>query len=236
MSKSFSQGKEITSIPTYMPDFWLFDLDNTLYPADSNLFRQIDQRMGAYISELLNVDRDEARRLQKQYYKSYGTTLSGLMRNHHVDPEAYLEFVHDIDLSVIEPAPKLNKILGELPGVKYVFTNGSMAHAENVMARLGIAERFSGVQDIKDNSYIPKPDLSAYTAIISRFGLSVESTIMLDDIPDNLLPAANLGISTVWVRNDRWVGYEVAEHICYVTDNLNHWLCRVLESEISSRR
>ena len=101
MSKSFSQGKEITSIPTYMPDFWLFDLDNTLYPADSNLFRQIDQRMGAYISELLNVDRDEARRLQKQYYKSYGTTLSGLMRNHHVDPEAYLEFVHDIDLSLI---------------------------------------------------------------------------------------------------------------------------------------
>ena len=216
------------SIPIRMPNFWLFDLDNTLYPAESDLFLQIDQRMGAYISQLLNIDRDEAHDLQKRYYKSYGTTLSGLIRNHHIDPDAYLEYVHDIDLSVIEPSPELNKMLGDLPGVKYIFTNGSIAHAENVMGRLGIVERFSGIQDIKANSYIPKPDPSAYLAIISRFGLSTGSTIMLDDIPNNLLPAADLGMSTVWVRNSRWSGYEASEHICYMTDNLSDWLRRVV--------
>jgi putative hydrolase of the HAD superfamily len=230
MSLSRTRGKERGLGPAHIPDFWLFDLDNTLYPADSQLFRQIDHRMGAYISQLLDVDSCEARRLQKSYYKRYGATLSGLIKNHSIDPDTYLEYVHDIDLSVINPAPRLNQILGALPGVKYVFTNGSVTHAENVMARLGISDRFHGIQDIKANCYIPKPDPSAYSAIVSRFGLLPASTIMLDDIPKNLLPAANLGIITVWVRNDRWVGYDAGDYISYMTTDLNNWLDGMLEN------
>ena len=229
MNTSFPRGKERGLSPHFTPDFWLFDLDNTLYPADSELFRQIDHRMGAYISQLLNIDSFEARRLQKSYYKKYGATLSGLIKNHRIEPDEYLNYVHDIDLTVIQPAPRLNQTLGALPGVKYIFTNGSVAHAENVMGRLGILDRFAGIQDIKANGYIPKPDSSAYSAIISRFGLVPASTIMLDDIPDNLLPAAKLGIITVWVRNDRWIGYDAGEHISYMTDDLNDWLDGVLE-------
>ena len=229
MSAPFPRGKERGLKPLHTPDFWLFDLDNTLYRADSELFRQIDNRMGAYISRLLNVDSFEARRLQKSYYKKYGTTLSGLIKNHGIEPDAYLDYVHYIDVTVIHPSPRLNQTLRALPGVKYVFTNGSVAHAENVMSRLGILDRFSGIQDIKANGYIPKPDPSAYSAIISRFGLLPASTIMLDDIPDNLLPAANLGIITVWVRNDSWIGYDAGEHISYMTNDLNDWLDGMLE-------
>jgi len=229
MNTLLARGKEKGLSPHRIPDFWLFDLDNTLYPADSVLVRLIDYRMVSSISQLLNVDSFEARRLQKDYYKKYGTTLSGLIKNHRVEPDAYLDYVHDIDLTVIHPAPRLNQTLGALPGVKYVFTNGSVAHAENVMGRLGISDRFAGIQDIKANGYIPKPDSSAYSAIISRFGLVPASTIMLDDIPDNLLPAAKLGIITVWVRNDRWIGYDAGEHISYMTDDLNDWLDGVLE-------
>ena len=222
------QGKSLFLDPLLLPESWLFDLDNTLYPADSELFRQIDSRMGAYISELLDVDLVEAHRLQKHYYTTYGTTLSGLIKEHGADPDDYLQYVHDIDLSVIEPAPKLDTILGRLPGAKYVFTNGSVAHAENVLGRLGIREKFSGIQDIKANGYIPKPDPAAYLEIIARFDLSPERAIMFDDIPANLLPAADLGIATVWVRNQRWDGHEVGEYISYTTDNLSSWLDCVL--------
>ena len=227
MKQASAQDEKKFGVPQHLPEFWLFDLDNTLYPADSDLFLQIDDRMGSYISKTLKVDRHEARVLQKSYYMKYGTTLLGLMQNYGIDADAYLDYVHEIDLSVIDPSPRLDKLLKNLPGKKYIFTNGSVAHAENVMARLGISERFVGIQDIKASNYVPKPDPSAYSKIISRFGILPEMSVMLDDIPQNLLPAANLGITTVWVKNPRWDSHVVEPQIDFVTENLADWLSQI---------
>ncbi|MEE2694224.1 MAG: pyrimidine 5'-nucleotidase [Pseudomonadota bacterium] len=234
MKQVTAQCKKKFGIPVQPPNFWLFDLDNTLYPAESELFVQIDDRMGSYISKILEVDRYEARVLQKTYYAEYGTTLSGLIQNHGVDPDAYLDYVHDIDLSALDPSPRLDQVLKTLPGKKYIFTNGSVSHAENIMARLGISERFLGIHDIKANNYVPKPDPSAYSEIVSRFGLLPEATIMLDDIPQNLIPAANLGMATVWVKNTRWDGHLPETEIDFVTENLVDWLSRIPEGGIGA--
>ena len=229
MKQSLAKYKKELGVLIKLPDFWLFDLDNTLYPAESELFSQIDDRMGSYISQILNIGRPEARIIQKNYYAEYGTTLSGLIQNHRIDPDAYLDYVHDIDLSVIDPSPRLDQLLKKLPGKKYIFTNGSVSHAENVMSRLGIAERFVAIQDIKASNYVPKPDPSAYSGVISRFGISPEATIMLDDIPQNLVPAANLGITTVWVKNARWDRPMPEKHVNFVTENLPDWLSQIPE-------
>ena len=127
---------------------WVFDLDNTLYPPHCNLFAQVDQRMTAFIAELLDLDRVEARALQKDYYRTYGTTLHGLMTVHNVDPHTFLDYVHNIDHSPIEPDPALGSVLAELPGRKLIYTNGSVAHAEAVIERLGIAHHFEETFDI----------------------------------------------------------------------------------------
>ena len=127
---------------------WIFDLDNTLYPAECNLFAQIDERMGRFIAKLLDVDRVAARKVQKDYYYRYGTTLNGLMREHKLDPHIYLDYVHDIDHSVLPDLPELNSALDALPGRKFIFTNGSAAHGENVAAALGILDVFDGIFDI----------------------------------------------------------------------------------------
>ena len=130
-----SRSKELPQKGLIDAEAWLFDLDNTLYPAASNLFDQIDQRMGVYISKLLGISRRHARDLQKRYYRDHGTTLNGLMLNHDVDPDAYLEYVHDIDLTVIGAAPSLATALSQLPGRKIVFTNGSACRSGYDKAR-----------------------------------------------------------------------------------------------------
>jgi len=210
------------------PDGWLFDLDNTLYPATSNLFDQVDRRMGTYISNLLGISRDCARVLQKRYYRDYGSTLSGLMRHHGADPDAFLEYVHNIDLGAVGPSPVLAAALSRLPGRKFVFTNGSVGHAERVMGRLGVASYFEGIHDIKASAYQPKPESAAYHSVMTRFGLTAKSLIMVDDIPTNLEPASALGITTVWVRHDGWADYIAGDHIDYVTDNLAGWLAQIV--------
>ena len=219
-----SRSKELPQKGLIDAEAWLFDLDNTLYPAASNLFDQIDQRMGVYISKLLGISRRHARDLQKRYYRDHGTTLNGLMLNHDVDPDAYLEYVHDIDLTVIGAAPSLATALSQLPGRKIVFTNGSAAHADRVMTKLGIDNYFEGIQDIKASEYKPKPDLAAYQSVIARFGLMPRSLIMVDDIPANLEPASALGATTVWVRNDGWARHFEGDYIDHVTNNLVEWL------------
>src|SRR5258706_12464364 len=121
---------------------WVFDLDNTLYPASCDLFRQVDQRMATFISELLGVEWDEARRLQKHYYRTYGTTLCGLMAEHRLDATRYLDYVHQIDVTPVQPDPRLDTALTGLPGRKPVFTNGSRRPGQNVVARIGIPHHF----------------------------------------------------------------------------------------------
>jgi putative hydrolase of the HAD superfamily len=180
---------------------WVFDLDNTLYPADSNLFAQVDQRMGGFIAEFLGVPFEQARRVQKDYYYRYGTTLSGLMHEHKLPPERFLDYVHNIDLSPISAAPKLAAAIEALPGRKFVFTNGSVAHATRVCDRLGLTHLFDGVFDIEASGYIPKPKLECYNAFLAAHGVHPERAAMFEDLPHNLEAPHALGMATVLVRS-----------------------------------
>jgi len=208
-------------------DTWVFDLDNTLYPASSNLFSQIDVRMKAFISRALDLDPNEAFRLQKKYYHEFGTTLRGLMLNHAIDPDVFLSFVHDIDHSVLDPDPALDDALTSLPGKKIVYTNGSTKHASAVLDQLGVTQHFSAVFDIRAGDYVPKPDPNSYADFLTRHGVNPKSAIMFEDSHKNLKPAHDLGMITVFVRH---AGNAPAEgedlgHCHFTTDNLKGWLC-----------
>ncbi|MCP4935825.1 MAG: pyrimidine 5'-nucleotidase [bacterium] len=180
---------------------WIFDLDNTLYPASCRLFDQIDKRMTQYVADFLGVEHDEAYALQKSYFRDFGTTMNGMMVNHQMDPEAYLHFVHDIDHSGVEEAPELARAIDMLPGRKMVFTNGSVAHAQAVMAQLGITDLFDTVHDIKASHYVPKPAKKTYTMMIEQTGVDPARAAMFEDIARNLEVPFELGMKTVLVRS-----------------------------------
>lgn len=212
-------------------DAWVFDLDNTLYPATSSLFPQIDVRMRQFIARTLGMELDEAFRLQKRYYKEFGTTLRGLMLVHGLEPDAFLDFVHDIDHTVLDAAPLLDAQLARLPGRKLIFTNGSERHAEKVLARLGIARHFEGIFDIAAAAYVPKPDPECYRTMVGRFGIDPRAAAMVEDIHRNLKPACAIGMTTVWVRQDDHPDAKVVQqdeddlsHVHHVTDDLVGWL------------
>jgi len=178
---------------------WVFDLDNTLYPADCNLFAQIDARMGAFIADKFGLSIQEAQRLRKTYYYQYGTTLAGLMRLHDVCPNSFLDYVHDIDLSVVQPSPELARVLDLLPGRKFIFTNGSRKHTEAITARLGLAGCFDEIFDIHAANFIPKPELATYESFLRTHGVVSRAAAMFDDLPQNLRTAHRLGMTTVLV-------------------------------------
>ena len=205
---------------------WVFDLDNTLYPPSTNLFAQIDERMRAFIAGFLDLDLDEAGRVQKTYFREYGTTLRGLMNRHGLDPGLFLEYVHAVDLDSVPPNPALAAALARLPGRKYIFTNASAAHAGRITDRLGVTRHFDAVFDIADAAYVPKPEPRIYDTLVQCHGLDPGKTVMIEDIARNLAPAAALGMTTVWLRNDSPVGVEGADgdHVHHVIDDLVPWL------------
>jgi putative hydrolase of the HAD superfamily len=207
-------------------DSWVFDLDNTLYPASANLFAQIDVRIKAFIADALKMDLDQAFALQKKYYREYGTSLRGLMLNHGVPPDDFLDYVHDIDHSVLAPNPALETALGRLPGRKLVYTNGSTYHAEQTLIRLGIAAHFSEIFDIRASGYIPKPDPDAYADFVAKHVIAPKRTVMFEDLPCNLKPAVDLGVTGVWVRHPETQLFENEDtsHCHFVTDDLTAWL------------
>ncbi|MFN3388253.1 MAG: pyrimidine 5'-nucleotidase [Allosphingosinicella sp.] len=189
-------------------DCWIFDLDNSLYPASTNLFELIDARMGEYIARLLGCDAAEARRVQKAFFRDHGTTLAGLMKDHGVAPRDFLDFVHDIDLARLSADPRVVAALDRLPGRKFVFTNGDELYAARVLDRLGLANAFDGLHDIHAMDYIPKPDPRAYAAMCARYAIAPRSALFIEDMARNLKPAKALGMTTVWVDN----GSEQASH------------------------
>lgn len=209
---------------------WIFDLDNTLYPATSRLFDQIDVRIGQFIAQLFNVDDLEARKIQKTYFREHGTTLNGLMTQHGMAPEEFLNFVHDIDFSPLEPSADLEAALDRLPGRKLIFTNADVPYSRKVLAHLGIGHHFEHVYDIAAANYVPKPYPEAYDLMIERFEIKPTESIFFEDIARNLVPAAARGMTTVWVRgDDNWVlpGNDEAKPD-YETDNLAGWLNNAL--------
>jgi putative hydrolase of the HAD superfamily len=212
---------------------WVFDLDNTLYPASSSLFPQIDVRMRQFVAERLGLSLDDAYRLQKQYYREFGTTLRGLMLRHGIEPDAFLAYVHDIDCTVLDVAPHLDAVLARLPGRKLIFTNGSERHAVNVLARLGIGRHFEGIFDIAAARYMPKPEPETYRMMLERHAVLAAGAAMVEDLHRNLLPAAAIGMTTVWVRqdghpDDKVLGHDAADltHVHHITDDLVAWLER----------
>ena len=181
---------------------WIFDLDNTLYPAECDLFAQVSQRMGAFVSELLQVPLEEARRIQKKYYYEHGTTLAGLMAIDKVDPHRFLDYVHDIDYSPVPAAPGLAAAIAALPGRRIIYTNGSRRHAERVAERLGITHLFEEIFDIADAGFLPKPRAEAYDRFLARHGVDAGEAAMFEDLPANLEAPHALGMTTVLVHAD----------------------------------
>ena len=183
---------------------WIFDLDNTLYSADSGIFQQVHDLMGKFVSSHLNIDIEDAKIIQKNYYKQHGTTLRGMMDNHGVDPDHFLAEVHNLDYSIVGPNHKLNEALKKLQGRKIIYTNANMQHALDVLERIELSNFFDEIYDIKMANYIPKPELAPYEQMIAQFDIETKSSAMFDDIAKNLVPAKAVGFTSVWID----AGYE----------------------------
>ena len=211
-------------------EVWIFDLDNTLYPAHCDLFAQVSTRMGEYIADFLAIDVAAAKVLQKDYFRRHGTTLRGLMLEHAMDPAPFLDYVHDIDLSVVPVDGRLDRALSALPGRKLIFTNGNDWHAQRVTKHLGIDHHFDAVFDIAASDYVPKPDPGPYAKLVERHDIRPEATVMIEDIARNLAPAAALGMTTVWVPgNAEWSTEGMDDdHVHHVADDLADWLAGLL--------
>jgi putative hydrolase of the HAD superfamily len=205
---------------------WVFDLDNTLYPASSRLFEQVQARMNDYICTRLALNLEEAAALRARYFREHGTTMGGLMAVNHIDPHDFMAFVHDVDLSVVPANPALVAALDNLPGRKLVYTNGSVPHAENLLRHLGITGHFSEIFDIVASDYVPKPAMAPFREFVRRHAIVSERAVMIEDMAKNLVPAAALGMTTAWVRTGvDWAEVaSEADHINYVVEDLAGFL------------
>ncbi|WP_417515121.1 pyrimidine 5'-nucleotidase [Minwuia sp.] len=226
MQKRTSTAPDLRHIDT-----WVFDLDNTLYPASSDLFSQVSDRMRYFICDLLKVEEDEAHRLQKGYFMSHGTTLKGLIDHHGIDPKDFLDYVHKIDLSPIPPNPELPVILERLPGRRLIFTNGSVDHAMNIMTHLGIDKCFEGIFDIVHSDYMPKKHVEPYHQFVEKHDIQPKSAAMFEDMARNLAPAHEIGMTTVWIPGISEWSFEASEgeHIHHVAEDLNSFLLAALD-------
>ena len=215
---------------------WVFDLDNTLYPHHLNLWGQVDARIRSYIAGFLKISEDEAFRLQKDYYRRYGTTMRGLMAEHGLEPDAFLDYVHQIDHSPLEPNPALGAALEKLPGRKLILTNGTRKHADAVMQRLAIHDRFEAVFDIVAAELEPKPLAQNYDRFLARHRVDPHRAAMFEDLARNLEVPHGLGMTTVLVvpsgtrvvLREEWEleGHDAA-HVDHVTDDLAGFLERI---------
>ncbi len=211
-------------------DTWLFDLDNTLYPASTNLFALIDARMGDYIARRLQLDRDAAHSVQKAFFHQHGTTLRGLMNDHGVDPHEFLVDVHDIDVGGVSHAPALVAAIAALPGRKLIFTNADETYAGRVLDRLGLSGAFEAIYDVHAMAYWPKPDARAYAGLCAVHGVDPTRALFVDDMARNLAPAKAIGMTTVWVDNGSEQGPAATppDYIDIRVADLERWLTGVV--------
>jgi putative hydrolase of the HAD superfamily len=218
-------------------DTWVFDLDNTLYSAHANIFGQVDVRIKDFVARLLNVDQDEAYRIQKDLYRRYGTSLRGLMTEYGISADAFLDYVHDIDHSILDPDPVLAEAIGRLPGRRFIMTNGTRAHATKTADRLGITAHFDDIFDIVAADLIPKPNEITYTSFFALHGIAPERAAMFEDLSRNLVVPHGVGMKTVLVLpqgelplfRETWELEGRSEpHIDFATDDLAGFLGEVL--------
>ena len=215
---------------------WVFDLDNTLYPHHLNLWHQVDERIRSYIADFLKVSHDEAFRVQKDYYKRYGTSMRGLMTVHGMKPDDFLDFVHQIDHSPLTPNAALGSAIENLPGRKLILTNGTRRHADAVLARLALDNHFEDVFDIVAAELDPKPSPQTYDRFLKALDVDAGRAAMFEDLARNLAVPHTLGMTTVLVvpEHTREVfreGWELegrdAPHVDHVTDDLAGFLERI---------
>jgi putative hydrolase of the HAD superfamily len=209
---------------------WVFDLDNTLYPASNGLMAEVSSRMTQFVAQALGVAADEALVEQKQLFRKHGTTLRGLMEKYAVDPWSFLDFVHQVDYNQVDPSPRLADALRALPGRKLVYTNASTHHAERVLERLGVADYFEGVFDVAAAAWRPKPYPASYQTLVERHQITPGRAAMVEDIAPNLEPAAALGMTTVWLHHQdgaapAWTAPSDDSHyVHHKIGNLTEWL------------
>ena len=215
---------------------WVFDLDNTLYPHHVNLWQQVDERIRDFVANYLGVAKEEAFRIQKDYYRRYGTTMRGMMTEHGVHADDYLAYVHAIDHSPLEPNPAMGTAIERLPGRKRILTNGSRDHAGSVLGRLGIANQFEAVFDIIAAELEPKPAPQTYRRFLDLHGVDPTKAAMFEDLARNLVVPHQLGMTTVLVvpdggkdvvREDWELEGRDAVHVDHVTDDLTGFLQRL---------
>ena len=216
--------KELQSIK-----FWLFDLDNTLYSGKTKVFEQVDKRMSQFISEKLNVDIIEAKKIQKNYFYEYNTTLNGMIKNHNIDANEFLDFVHNINVDFLKKDILLGKELEKLEGKKIIFTNGSKKHAINITQRIGIDQYFDDIFDIIDCEFIPKPAIEPYKKLVEKHKIDPKLCVFVEDIARNLKPAYEMGMTTVWIKNNEpWAKkFSDSNFVNYKTDNLPEFLKKI---------
>ncbi len=216
---------------------WIFDLDNTLYPSECRLLEQVEHRMGAFIAEMLGVALDEAQHLRLTYYRRFGTTLTGLMKVHNIDPAPFLEYVHDLDLNTVLPSRPLRQAIERLDGRRLIFTNGPRRHAERVAEKVGILDLFEDICGIETCAYTPKPEPEAFQRMIRAHAVKPTEAAMFEDMPHNLECAHDLGMTTVLVRSTTAHATEpqahlavraAPEHVHHVTEDLIAFLEAIL--------
>jgi len=209
--------------------FWIFDLDNTLYSGKTRVFEQIDKRMSKYISGKLNVSIVKAKEIQKKYFYKYNTTLNGMLKNHKIDANEFLEFVHDIDIDFLKKDLTLSEELRKLEGKKIIFTNGSKKHALNVIRKIGIEQHFDDIFDIVDSNFVPKPTMEPYKKLVEKHKIDPNLCVLIEDIARNLKPAYEMGMKTIWIENDEpWAAkFSDSDFINYKTKNLTDFLKKI---------
>ena len=215
-------------------DHWIFDLDNTIYDFNLGLFRRVSSRMTVYIKDFFDLNEIDALTLQRNMYKKYGLTLRGLMIEKKIDPEPFLEFVHDVDFSELTEDIVLKKLLSKIKGKKSIYTNASFKHAKNILKSMGIFEEFEMIFDIKDANYVAKPESDSYLMMKQKLGLNdmnISKSIFFEDTAKNLKPASELGMSTVWLENDfnRKEANILKEYINFTGSDLKSILSNMLE-------
>ena len=215
--------------------FWIFDLDNTLYSGKTKVFDQVNKRMSKYISEKLNVSVEQAKKIQKKYFYEYNTTLNGMIKNHKIDANEFLEFVHNVNIDFLKEDPKLKKELKLLEGKKFIFTNGSKKHALNIIQRIGIDQSFDGIFDIVDSDFIPKPAIEPYKKLVKKHTIDPNLCVLVEDIARNLKPAYEMGMKTVWIKNNEpWAKkFSDSNFINYKINNLSEFLKQVNLSKVA---
>ena len=232
MSADMINGKAVTGLKASAVTDWVFDLDNTIYPARSSLFPRVAERMTGFIMAHFDLAEAEAADMKTRLFRTYGTTMRGLMVEHDMEPDEFLHYVHEIDLSDVAVDAELNDLLGRLDGRKHIYTNGTVRHATRILDAFGVRHHFDFIFDIVASDHIPKPDPQPYDLFVRQSGIVPETSVMIEDMARNLEPAADLGMQTIWLVSDHdWAAKGADNHfVHYISADVKQCLADLTET------